>query len=130
MELGYLNLITSQIDPVHYIKQGDYYYTLTFINSNKVTFLKNNNLALIEHAYGENCDNYTGPFDVVRDNVDGATFDQMQLQVDIFTVDCQLIYDQAQIREFQKLSTGINFNYFPDEYIEDVLLLKYRRIKE
>lgn len=126
MKFGYLNLITSQIDPVHYIKRGDYYYTLTFINSNKVTFIKNTTHALIEFGHGNITDNYTGPFTVSREQISSELYSQLQKTDGYCLVSCEIITDKQDIIDFQKLSIDSNFYYFPDEYIEDILLLKYK----
>lgn len=128
MQLGYLNLITKQIDPVHYIKRGDYYYTLTFIKSNKVSFIENNSQALIEFGHEHLTDNYTGPFKVQREQVSSRLYSTLQATDGYYSVSCEVITDKQEILDFQALSIQANFYYFPDEYIEDILLLKYKLI--
>ncbi len=127
MERSYLNLITSQIDPVHYIKIDETYYTLTFRESNKVTFIQEHKQAIIELAYDLQVDNYVGPFDVSREQVTSTQFQDLQANSKYILVAAEVIDDQDQINNFQKLSEDYNFYYFPDEYIDEIVLLKYTK---
>lgn len=127
MERSYLNLVTSQIDPVHYIKIDNYYYTLSFEDSCKVAFINKHKQALIELAYDLNVENYVGPFDVKRKQVDKQQFEIMKQDKKYIIVDASIIKDKQQIADFQKLSEDINFYYFPEEYIGEIVLIKYKK---
>lgn len=128
MESGYLNLITRQIDPVHYLLIDGYYYTLSFKMSNKVTSIMDQENTYINLAYKPTRLNRKGPFKVERPLLSTDEIQQIEHDKSNILVDIEIIADEAEILEFQQLSKKRRFNYFPKiTNANDHVLLKYKR---
>lgn len=129
MKRGYLNCITSQTDPVHYMKINDYYYTLSFRESNKVTFIEENNKLLANFVYEKNIENCQGPFEVERPKVSLSEYNEILNESTAKEMEAEVIEDINKITEFQAYSESNQFNYFPEGYIEEIVLIRYKEFK-
>lgn len=129
MKRGYLNCVTSQVDPVHYMKIDDYYYTLSFRESNKVTFIKANDKLLANFIYEKNTENYQGPFEVERPKVTTSEYNETMKESTAKEMKAEIIDDIAKVTKFQEYSESNQFNYFPDDYIEEIVLIRYKELK-
>ncbi len=126
MEYGYLKLMTSQIDPVHFIKIENTYYTLSFTKSNKISFIKNYNMAKIELAYDNtSIENRIGPFCIKRERID---FNTLKNDCNHIKVHAFVIEDKKQIENFLKMSIENNFYYFPIDYLDQISLIAYKEL--
>ncbi len=124
MQKGYLDLITSQVDPVHFIKIDDVYYTLSFKLSNKVSFIIAHDYCLIQFSYDMHpVENHVGPFIVKRKQIN---VDDYLNKKTVKKMKAQVIENKDEIKEFLRLSKKEDFYYFDDSYIDQIVLIKYK----
>lgn len=125
MERGYLNMISRQVDPVHYLKIEGKYYTLSLANSYKVSHVRDNQFIHIELCYDPATENYMGPFDVKRDILPAIELKTKLDKKCVIKCDAEVIEDLETIKWFQDLSELNDFNYFPADYIDEIVLIRY-----
>lgn len=125
MERGYLNMISRQVDPVHYLKIDGSYYTLSFSDSYKVSHVRDNQSIHIEFSYDPTTENYMGPFDVKRDILPAIELKTKLEEDSVIKYEAEVIEDLETIKWFQNLSELNDFNYFPADYIDEIVLIRY-----
>lgn len=125
MERGYLNMISRQVDPVHYLKIDGSYHTLSFSDSYKVSHVRDNQSIHIEFSYDPTTENYMGPFDVKRDILPAIELKTKLEEDSVIKYEAEVIEDLETIKWFQDLSELNDFNYFPADYIDEIVLIRY-----
>lgn len=124
---GYLNLITSQIDPVHFLKIDNNYYTLSFRKSNKVSFIQEKRFVWLDFSYDNSAPvNRRGPFKVKRKQLTTSQFEQEIIGKS--KAIAEVITDDREIMKFQEISETNCFNYFPKKYMTKCVLIKYQLV--
>ncbi len=130
MEFGYLNLIGSHIDLVHYILIDGVYYTLTRNNVAKTEDYHNGLDFYIEFVL--DLDALTGE-DKYYMNRPALTSEERTAYINsdaTHKVSVELVTDQDEIDAFQALSVENDFYYFEDYENErlDIVLMKYKKL--
>ncbi len=131
MKKGFLKLISSEIDLVHYIEIDDVYYTLTRDFVPKIEDYKNGNdfyIEFVDSLEQLEKDNPTDPYFLNRSPLTDYEKEVIRISNNCHLVDIELIYDQKEVMDFHNLSVKEDFYYFKDIENEphNILLMKYK----
>ncbi len=131
MKKGYLKLMCSEIDLVHYILIDETYYTLTRDHVIKVYDIKDNKQFYIEFIDSlktlEDNDEID-PYFINASPLTDEDIKSFESNENIYPVEIELISDQKEVMDFHNLSVKEDFYYFKDILNEEypVLLMKYK----
>lgn len=130
MKKGYLKLIGSQIDTLHYICIDGIHYSLTFNDSSKIYDIKDGHEMYIDYyELNQALENRMGPYSYDQDKLSD---EERALEIkDAHLIEVEVCENEAEIEKFQLLSEEHDFNYFPsyEDYAGELALLIYTIIK-
>ncbi len=127
MKLGFFKLISSQVDVMHYIQKGDEFYTLSYLDSVKVTEINNGSdiyIDFIEDLKALKDERPEDPYHMAEGTIDEAT------KV-VYTKDASLakevvvITDEQEVKAFYDLSDENSHNHFKSFDEKPLALIKF-----
>lgn len=134
MQKGFLKLMSTEIDLMHYIEIDNVFYSLTRDHVSKVDDIKQGNKFYIEFVNSlEELQerNPSDPYFLNHPPLTDLEKEAIASSEDCHLITIELIDDLDEVMAFHKFSVDHDFNYFKDIEKEphQVLLMKYSIVK-